>query len=84
MVKLKTLKDLSVEEWKDRKEFVELWVKVEEIKQEAIRWVKDYSEDWVKLMVDSGEVKSREDVYHISPQCHIFMKFFNITDEDLK
>lgn len=40
MSELKTLQDLSAEEWKDRKELVELWVKVDELKQEAIKWIR--------------------------------------------
>ncbi len=70
-MKLKTLKDLSFEEWKDRKEFVELWVKVDELKEEAIKYYKALA-----------KLKKR-DVY-ILGKMHAYEYFFNITEEDLK
>ena len=68
MNKLKTLKELSLEEWKDRKEFVDLWVKVEELKEEAIRWIKDARENneniteqgWMEFFNISEEMITKE------------------------
>ena len=85
---LKTLKDMSAEEWKDRKDFVELWVKVDELKHEAIKEI--------KVLKNLG--KSNEDLLweNITGKKIVYSKTsvktvikyikwkFNITKEDLK
>ncbi len=72
MSELKTLKDLSAEEWKDRKEFVELWVKVDELRQEAIEWVKELR----------GKLMNEEEIF--SDNISWIRHFFNITKDEIK
>ena len=71
-MKLKTLKDLEVEElddgYVDEPDIKELVYK-KELKAEAVKWVKVYRKDGNSLSKQIAEE---------------FMEFFNITEEDLK
>lgn len=83
MNKLKTLMDLTVEEWKNRNEFVELWVKVDELNQEAINDIKEL-EDFNPIqgskfpVIVSGQITNPKEII-----AYIKWKF-NLTEEDLK
>lgn len=76
MTKLKTLKDfvLCVYEKRDRTlgnlpEHKTFWVDYEEIKKEAIKWVKHFQDNPILKACGSSEMMK---------------EFFNITEEDLK
>ena len=79
MDKMKTLKDLRTTEIRldggcfDEAEYD--IVKADELRQEAIKWIKEHeTED------PTGECCSKK---HRCEACERFMKFFNITEEDL-
>lgn len=69
-MKLKTLKDLAID---DKKAEIEIqgMVDAEELRQEAIKWIKDF--------YGSGE--NWRDIHQ--PRLRDWMHFFNITEEDL-
>ena len=72
-MKLKTLKDLT-EYYLGLKTLV---VAKDELKQEAIKWVKDC--DRCELRIGTCN-----EVSHACPKCNWITIFFNITEEDLK
>lgn len=77
MSEFNTLKDLSAEEWKNRKHFVELWVRVEELKQEAIKRWKHFKEKYMKE-------KDEKQRIHYWGRMEEIKEFNNLTEEDLK
>lgn len=89
---IRTLKDLSVEEWKDRKEFVELWVRIDELKQEAIKHIKLIENnkpfiEWRMVDVINPEAKPllKKVLTSEGEALILWIKhFFNITERDLK
>ena len=85
MTELKTLKDLEFETMVfDNREDEENTdadsmniVEVEEIKQEAIKWVKFWSNTRLKS-------KSKSDIHRLEHKIDAFTNFFNLTEEDLQ
>lgn len=76
MTELKTLKDLE-DEQSDYGYGNEIYVRRDELKAEAIKWVKFYSGEY-KLVKKYGYK------YNKSKIVRMWMKFFNLTEEDLK
>ena len=71
-MKLKTLKDLDWLLWRDKKDVDSMedeLIHIQELKAEAVKWVKVYRKDGNSLSKQIAEE---------------FMEFFNITEEDLK
>lgn len=75
MTELKTLKDLRVED--------EYMISKNDLKQEAIKWVKFYEnaeyDDYEKVGLDKGT-----DDYYTTYATDFITHFFNLTEEDLK
>ena len=73
-MKLKTLKDLKLDEWDDHGEIVKM-VELPELKAEAVKWIKEdlyhFKRDGLTTTTQLRMVKQ-------------WMKRFNLTEEDLK
>ena len=72
MEKLKTLKDIEQVSSADRE-----WISKPQLKQEAIKWVKEENKQWQESLGERNNVP-------ISPRSIMMMEFHNITEEDLK
>ena len=82
MSNLKTLKDMMKTPYKAVQDFekkfkkkpcLDCVVDVDELKQEAVKWVKEYSNEKISTPVTYKQVMKQ-----------VFSEFFNITEEDLK
>ena len=80
MSELKTLKDLDLVDHKDRKGFSELFVRFDEIQQEAIKWVKDRMITCRDCTLNFNSPKHSI----ICKEHKFWMERFNLTEEDLK
>ena len=78
MTKLKILEDLRATKWKNNhtKE-VEDWVKIDELKAEAIKWIKFW------ITNEKNHASKKEDIY-AQGKLDAFADFFNLTKKDLK
>ncbi len=74
-MKLKTLKEMDMIDIEDRKGFTEEVVRVEELKAEAIKWVK-------KIRMEHHGAQIPE-LLGENPKAEWIKHFFNITEEDL-
>lgn len=78
-MELKTLKDLNATEWKNNhSEKVEDWVKLEELKAEAIKWIKERK----FLPVPKGVIPATHHAY-MHGEREFIKHFFNLTEADL-
>ena len=77
MTKLKTLKDLKLDEWDDHGKIVKM-VELPELKAEAVKWIKEDSKDIIKLF-DIGQMDERD----LTIMDLTLKIFCNITEEDL-
>ena len=80
MTQLKTLKDMEKEHEKYTDE--DRLVVADEVKQEAIKWIKCLQEREKGIIATQNEVP--EYGYGVSEAIAWIKHFFNITDEDLK
>ena len=85
MVELKTLKDFD---WGDVIRCNACNFSADELKQEAIKWIKKLSNERTKLIIGSGlpnQPKPKEwiEVAQITSKIHWIKYFFNIMEEDL-
>ncbi len=84
---LKTLKDLGISHSDEEGKNFEHWISIEELKQEAIKWVKDMSDtknkNFEKYATHYGGSAMYERVDNENLLKWIKM-FFNLTDEELK
>ena len=79
--KLKTLKDLNIEEDRDYRSLIDR----EELKAEAVKWVKEI----LRKEMELGNIKKgSKNNNHFNPrkqgQITFIKHFFNLTEEDLK
>ena len=79
---MKTLKDLDVIDMHERKVMINQVVSIEELKAEAIKWVKHW-ERMKKALIP--EASNYLEIYHrIEGKIVGVRHFINITSEDLK
>ncbi len=84
MTELKTLKDLSLSklEFRERRSCEYF---VENLKEEAIKWVKKCVCERIKVKIQDNDEPMKEEIHrNYCFACLRFINFFNLSEEDLK